>query len=406
MRQRVSDPERFLADGALPQVNSGVASIPLGRPDIGAEELAAIGEALRAAGGGSAKKFIRLCETELSAMHAPARALVTQSCTAALELAMLMLDLAPGDEVIMPSFSFASTANAVALRGAVPVFVDVRPDTLNIDERLVDGAITERTRAILPVHYAGVACDMDMLLEVAGRHGLAVVEDAAQAFGATYRGKPLGSLGTLGAISFHETKNVVSGEGGCLLIRDPGLLDRALIGREKGTDKAAFQEGRVAQYSWADLGSAYAMHEVLAAFLHAQLQKAERITARRRALWDRYGRLLKPLAAAGHIQLPTVPEGCAHNGHNFYILAPSRSSRDVLMRTLNEAGIRASFHYAPLHSSSAGRRFGRAYGTLAQTDSCAGRILRLPLFPSLAEEQQDHVCRLVAACLESNRHPR
>lgn len=375
---------------------SRTTSIPLGKPEVGAEELDAISEALSRVGRSSEKRYIKLCEESLSAMHAPAKALVTHSCTAAMELAMLLLELRPGEEVIMPSFTFASTANAVALRGAVPVFVDIRPDTLNIDETLVEAAITKRTRAVLVVHYAGIACEMDVLLEAARRRGLAVVEDAAQAFGASYRGKPLGSLGEFGAISFHETKNVISGEGGCLLIRDPGRLDRALIGRDKGTNRAAFQEGRVTHYTWSDLGSAYTMHEVTAAFLYAQLGKAEWITARRLHLWNRYHRLLQPLAAAGKVQLPTVPDGCIHNGHIYYILAPNRSSRDAVMRSLNEAGVGASFHYVPLHLSPAGRRYGRAPGRLVHTQDCAGRILRLPLFPSLAEEQQDHICSLLA----------
>jgi dTDP-4-amino-4,6-dideoxygalactose transaminase len=375
-------------------------SIPLGKPEFGAEELDAISEALSRVGRGCEKKYIKLCEDSLSAMHSPAKALVTHSCTAAMELATLLVALKPGDEVIMPSFTFASTANAVALRGGVPVFVDIRPDTLNIDETRVEAAITTRTRAIFVVHYAGVACEMDALLEVARRRGLALVEDAAQAFGATYRGKALGSLGDFGAISFHETKNVVSGEGGCLLIKDPNHLDRALMGRDKGTNRAAFHEGRVTHYSWSDLGSAYTMPEVTAAFLYAQLGKAEWITARRLHLWNRYHRLLQPLAEAGQVQLPTVPDGCMHNGHIYYVLSPSKSSRDALMRSLNEAGVGASFHYIPLHVSPAGRRYGRAPEPLVHTEDCAGRILRLPLFPSLTEEQQDHICSLLAALIQ------
>lgn len=396
------DPERFASQQRAEAVPEAVP-IPLNRPDVGAEELAAMAEALRATGGYSAKRFVRLCEAQLTADYAPAHALLTHSCSAALELAMLSLDLRPGDEVIMPSFTFVSTANAVALRGAVPVFVDLRPDTLNIDERLVEDAVTERTRAIVPVHYGGVACEMDALLEIAARRGLAVVEDAAQAFGATYRGRPLGSLGTMGAISFHETKNVVAGEGGCLLVRDPDLLDKVLVGRDKGTNKAAFQEGRVAEYSWTGLGSAYAMHEMAAALLHAQLIKARQITARRLSLWQRYRKLLQPLADGGRIQLPTVPEECGHNGHVFYILAGDRAARDALLRCLNDAGVSAAFHYIPLHGSAGGMRYSRTHGTLAHTESCASRILRLPLFPGLLDEQQDRICELLAAALEGDR---
>ena len=391
----------FLSD-PFPSASSGEtgeAPIPLGRPELGAEELAAISHALSRLGQGAPPKYIGLCEDRLGGVHAPAKALMTQSCTAAMELAMLMLDLKPGDEVIMPSFTFTSTANAVALRGAVPVFVDIRPDTLNIDETLIEAAITAKTRAILPVHYAGVACEMDIVLDVARRHGLWVIEDAAQGFGASYKGRPLGSIGQLGAISFHQTKNVVAGEGGCLLVSDPELLDRALIGRDKGTNKVAFQEKRVKQYTWSGLGSAYAMHEVTAAFLYAQLGKAERITARRIALWDRYDRMLRPLARAGKIQLPTVPDGCEHNGHIYYVLAHDRAARDRLMQSLNEAGVGATFHYVPLHSSPAGIRYGRASGSLPHTEDCAGRILRLPLFSTLTEDQQDRICELLAAAL-------
>ncbi len=397
-----TDPRQFaLNDRPLfPAPKPATASIPLAKAEIGAEESEAVSDALSRIGSPE-RRYTKLCENRLGAIHAPAKALLTQSCTAAIELAALMLDLRPGEEVIMPSFTFTSTANAVALRGAVPVFVDIRPDTLNIDETLIEGAITERTRAIFAVHYGGVACEMDTLLDVARRHGLTVVEDAAQAFGATYRGKPLGSLGELGAISFHETKNVISGEGGCLLVRDLNLLERAMIGRDKGTNRVAFREGRVPHYTWSDLGSSFAMHEVAAAFLYAQLRKAEWITARRLSLWDRYHRLLQPLAEAGRIELPTVPDGCGHNGHIYRVMAPSRSSRDALIESLNGAGVGAAFHYIPLHSSAAGKRYGRAHGPLVHSEDCAGRILRLPLFPSLTEEQQDQVCSALAAALDS-----
>jgi dTDP-4-amino-4,6-dideoxygalactose transaminase len=382
-------------------VNGRNSWIPLSRPEVGAEETEAMTEALGELRQGSDRSYAELCEASLSAMHAPADVLLTHSCTAAIELAALILDLKAGDEVIVPSFTFPSTANAAALRGAVPVFVDIRPDTLNIDESLVEEAITGRTRAIFPMHYAGVACEMDVLLEVASRRGLAVVEDAAQGFGASYRGRPLGALGDLGAISFHETKNVVSGEGGCLVIRDLDLFERARIGRDKGTNRAAFQEGRVSHYEWTELGSAFAMPETTAAFLHAQLQKAGWISERRIHLWNRYRELLNPLAEAGKIQLPTVPAGCIHNGHIFYVLAPAREMRDGLIRSLNKAGIGAAFHYSPLHASPAGRRYGRVQGTLRNTEDCAGRILRLPLFPALREDQQDHVCAALADALKA-----
>jgi dTDP-4-amino-4,6-dideoxygalactose transaminase len=382
-------------------MNGRIPWIPLGKPEVGAEEAAAMAEALDQLRQSSDRSYVQLCEASLRAMHAPANVLLTHSCTAAIELAALVLDLKAGDEVIVPSFTFPSTANAAALRGAVPVFVDIRPDTLNIDESLVEEAITGRTRAIFPMHYAGVACEMDALLELASRRGLAVVEDAAQGLGASYRGKPLGSLGDFGAISFHETKNVVSGEGGCLVVRDLDLLERARIGRDKGTNRAAFQEKRVSHYAWTELGSAFGMPETTAAFLYAQLQKADWITERRIHLWNRYHQLLNPSAEAGKIQLPTVPAGCIHNGHIFYVLAPDRASRDGLIRSLKTAGVGAAFHYNPLHCSPAGRRYGRAQGTLRNTEDCAGRIVRLPLFPSLTEDQQDYVCAALADALKA-----
>lgn len=378
---------------------AGLRHIPLSKPELDDEEAASVSEAISRVATRRQPKFTALSEQALAEIHQPARPMLVQSCTAALELALLLTGLNPGDEVVLPSYTFPSTANAVALRGAVPVFVDIRPDTLNIDEQLVEAAITSRTRAIIAVHYAGVAAEMDELSRIAKRHGLVLIEDAAQGLGASYKGAALGSIGAMGAISFHETKNVVSGEGGCLLVRDPSLWDRALVGRDKGTNKVAFQEKRVARYSWTGLGSAYAMHEFAAAILFAQLGKLESITTRRRKLWARYHRLLHPFAGSFGITLPTVPDECAHNGHIYYLLAPSPSARDAIIASLRAAGIEASFHYVPLHSADAGLRYGRAHGALERTTDCAGRLLRLPLFASLTESEQDFVIDQLAEAL-------
>jgi dTDP-4-amino-4,6-dideoxygalactose transaminase len=362
--------------------------IPFNRPYMTGRELALIAEAHARGHLSGDGEFTRRCHAWLEANTGCRKALLTHSCTAALEMAALLLDLAPGDEVIMPSYTFVSTANAVVLRGAVPVFVDVRDDTLNLDERRVEAAITSRTRAIFVVHYAGVGCEMDALLAIAARHGLAVVEDAAQGVCASYRGRPLGSLGAFGALSFHETKNLISGEGGALLVNDERFVERAEVIREKGTNRSRFFRGEVDKYTWVDVGSSFLPGEIIAAFLAAQMDEAQSITARRLALWRRYHEALQPLEAAGRIRRPIVPAHCAHNAHMYYVLFPDLGARTAAIAALQAQGIRPVFHYIPLHSSPAGVRFGRTPHPMPNTDRAGDTLLRLPLWlPDLEIER-------------------
>jgi dTDP-4-amino-4,6-dideoxygalactose transaminase len=340
--------------------------------------------------------FTRRCHAWLEQRVACRKALLTHSCTAALEMAALLAELAPGDEVIMPSYTFVSTANAFVLRGAVPVFVDIRPDTLNLDETLVEAAVTARTRAIVPVHYAGVACEMDAIMAIASARHLLVVEDAAQALGAAYRGRPLGQFGHLAATSFHETKNIVSGEGGALFVNDAGLASRAEIIREKGTDRSRFLRGQVDKYSWVDLGSSFLPGELTAAFLWAQMEHAGDITTRRLEIWHWYHERFASLEASGRIRRPVIPAECRHNGHMFYILVDGLKTRTRLLQALNAEGINAVFHYVPLHSSAAGRRFGRAATSMPRTVAVSERLVRLPLWIGMTEADVD----AVAGCVE------
>ena len=359
--------------------------IPFNRPAVGHTELEYLKQALASGHLSGDGAFTARCSALLEARTGSARALLTHSCTAALEMAALLARVGPGDEIIMPSYTFVSTANAFVLRGAAPVFVDVRADTLNLDESLIEAAVTPRTRAIVPVHYAGVACEMDAITAVAQRHGLLVVEDAAQALGATYRDRPLGSFGDLAALSFHETKSVVSGEGGALLVNDPTLSQRAEIVREKGTNRSAFFRGHVDKYTWVDVGSSFLPSDLLAAVLLAQLEAADELTAQRHAIWDRYHAGFAALEAAGIVRRPIVPAHCGHNAHLYYLLLPSVEMRQHVIGELTAAGVGAIFHYVPLHSSPAGRRFGRTSGTLPVTDDVADRIVRLPMWPGLGE---------------------
>jgi len=349
------------------------------------------------AGGG---EFTRRCEQWLEEHCGARKVLLTHSCTAALEMAALLCDVGEGDEVILPSFTFVSTANAFVLRGATPVFADIRPDTLNLDERLIEDALTERTRAIVPVHYAGVGCDMDAIGRIAAARRLRVVEDAAQALGATRGGRTLGAIGDLGCWSFHETKNVISGEGGALAIQDPELIARAEVIREKGTNRSRFYRGQVDKYSWVDVGSSYLPSELVAAYLAAQLERAPEMLDRRRQIFARYHAALRPLEAAGLIRLPVVPDDCEPNGHLFYILLPTEDTRDALLTGLNAAGVNAVFHYVPLHESDAGRRFGRVSGRMAHTEDISRRLLRLPCYFNLREDQQAHVVTLIRRFFE------
>lgn len=333
--------------------------------------------------------FTKKCHAWLESRTGAHKALLTHSCTAGLEMAAMLADIQPGDEVIMPSYTFVSTANAFVLRGGVPVFVDIRLDTLNIDETKIEAAVTPRTKAIVPVHYAGVACEMDAIMDIAQRHGLVVIEDAAQGIMSTYKGKPLGSIGHLGAYSFHETKNIVSGEGGALLVNDARFTERAEIIREKGTNRGQFFRGQVDKYTWVDIGSSYLPGEVVSAFLWAQMEEAESITNKRMTIWSQYHEALEPLEAMGKLQRPIVPENCSHNAHMYYILLNSLEQRSMLISYLKAKGIHAVFHYVPLHSSPVGGRCGRACGSLKNTEDLSDRLLRLPLWIGVEDHVRD-----------------
>lgn len=365
--------------------------VPFNMPTLTGNEFDYMRRALATAHLSGNGEFTTLCHKFLENQFG-GRALLTHSCTAALEMAALLVDIAPGDEVIIPSWTFSSTANAFVLRGAVPVFVDIRPDTLNIDEKQIAPAITARTKAICVVHYAGVGADMDAIGRIADAHGLKVIEDAAQCLYARWDGRPLGSFGHFAAFSFHETKNIIAGEGGALMIHDPAAFKRAEIVWEKGTNRAEFKRREVAKYTWVDLGSSYLPSEIVAAFLYAQFEHGEAITAHRLALWRRYFDGLADLEAKGLLTRPTIPAGCDHNGHIFYILVREAARRDAILAELGRAGIGAIIHYVPLHSAPAGIRFGRTGGPMTHTDDVAARLVRLPLHPQLTHAQQDYVC--------------
>ncbi len=332
--------------------------------------------------------FTKKCHEWLKERTGTHKALLTHSCTAALEMAAILAEIQPGDEVIMPSYTFVSTANAFVLRGGVPVFVDIRPDTLNIDETLIAAAITPKTKAIVPVHYAGVACEMDVIMEIAQDNRLLVIEDAAQGIMSTYKGKPLGSIGHMGAYSFHETKNIISGEGGALLINDARFAERAEITREKGTNRSQFFRGQVDKYTWLDIGSSFLPGEVIAAFLWAQLEEAQSIKQMRLNIWQKYHEALAPLELAGVLRRPIISNDCGHNAHMFYILLESLKQRAAIISKLNEQGVNAVFHYVPLHSSPAGKKYGRVSGEMKNTEDLSDRLLRLPLWIGMADEQQ------------------
>jgi dTDP-4-amino-4,6-dideoxygalactose transaminase len=373
--------------------------IPFNKPFMTGKELEYISRAHSNGHLSGDGEFTRMCHDWLETHCQVRNALLVHSCTAALEMTALLLDIAPGDEVIMPSYTFVSTANAFVLRGAIPVFVDVREDTLNIDECLIEVAITARTKAIVVVHYAGVGCEMDDIMAIAAQHNLVVIEDAAQGVMARYKGRPLGSIGHMGALSFHETKNIISGEGGAFLSNDQALIDRAEILREKGTNRSQFFRGQVDKYTWVDVGSSYLPSELIGAFLWAQMEQAQEITRRRLHLWSVYREGLADLEEKGMLRLPRIPEGCEHNAHMFYILMPSLERRAALMAHLHAVGVMAIFHYVPLHSSPVGRRLSRCHGDLTVTENISVRILRLPLWLGLEERQAD-VIRLVRAFLE------
>lgn len=374
-------------------------------PAFVGKELVYIAEAVASgsiAGGGA---FTRRCQAWLEGRTGAQKALLTHSCTGALEMAALLFDIQPGDEVIMPSFTFVSTANAFVLRGAVPVFVDIRPDTLNLDEEKIEAAITSKTRAIVPVHYAGVGCEMGRIMEIAEKHGLWVVEDAAQALLSNFGDKPLGSIGHLGCFSFHETKNVIAGEGGALLINDPNLTERAEILWEKGTDRRKFFRGEVNKYTWRDVGSSFLPSEITAAFLLAQLEAADQIIDRRLSIFQTYYSKLSPLADHGLISLPGIGEKGCGNGHIFYLLVENPETRMQLIEFLRQMGSEAVFHYVPLHDSPAGVRFGRASGDLTVTNSVWACLVRLPIFYTMTQSEIDAVVAAVFEFFKVDRSP-
>lgn len=377
--------------------------IPFNKPFLVGREMQYIAESVQGGHTSGDGPFMERCEEVLQEQTGAARVLLTTSCTAALEMAGLLCDLQPGDEVIMPSYTFVSTANAMLLRGARPVFVDIRPDTMNIDETLIEAAITPRTRAILPVHYAGVACEMDTIMSLAEAHDLKVIEDAAQALGAAYKGQPLGTIGDFGAFSFHETKNVTCGEGGALVLGADTYQDRAEILREKGTNRAQFFRGQVDKYTWVDVGSSFISSDLLAAYLFGQLEHLDTITARRRQIHENYTAQLKPLAAAGHLTLPVIPTECTPNYHMFPVLLPDTATRTALIEHLARLSILAVFHYVPLHTSPMGAKLGYQVGQFPVTEDISGRLLRLPFYFELTDADQRTVTAAVADFFRSGQ---
>jgi dTDP-4-amino-4,6-dideoxygalactose transaminase len=378
------------------------APIPFNKPFIAGKELFYIAQAVtfgEIAGDG---RFTKACSELMQRRFAVNQVLLTPSCTAALEMGALLCGLKEGDEVIMPSYTFVSTANAVVLRGARPAFVDIRPDTLNIDETKIEAAITERTRAIFPVHYAGVACEMDRVMAVADKHRLIVVEDAALGVNAFYKGRALGSIGHLGCYSFHETKNYISGEGGALCINLMEFSERAEILRDKGTNRKQFFRGQVDKYTWVDVGSSYVPSEIVSAFLYGQLELLDEIRDHRKVSFEYYHSRLSRLETDGFLRRPVMPEGCASNYPMYYVLLPTRDVRDALMQHLRRLGITAVFHYVPLHTAAMGRKFGYHDGDFPVTEELSGRLLRLPLYYQIHREDQDRVIDAVTAFLKGS----
>ncbi len=377
--------------------------IPFNKPFIAGKELYYIARAVTLGNIAGDGYFTKGCCRLLEERFGIHKVLMTPSCTAALELAAMLCGLEPEDEVILPSFTFVSTANAFVRLGARPVFVDIRPDTLNLDEELVAAAVTSRTRVICPVHYAGIGCEMDPIMELARRHRLRVVEDAAQGVNASYRGRSLGSIGQLGTYSFHETKNFICGEGGALCINDPELVERAEIIRDKGTDRSKFMRGEVDKYTWVDVGSSYIPSEVVCAFLYAQLELLDAITERRRAIYGFYRSHLESLENDGLLRMPRAPESTAGNYHLFYILLSDGETRDALMAHLKRHGILAVFHYVPLHSSPKGQTFGYRRGQLPVTEDLSARLLRLPFYYDITEDEQRQVVDQIRRFLRRRR---
>ena len=378
-------------------VSDEIVHIPFNKPYMTGKELWYISQAHALGHLAGDGQFTRKCNDWLEQRIGAKKALLTHSCTAALEMAAILAGVGPGDEVILPSYTFVSTANAFVLRGATPVFVDVRADTLNLDETRIEAAITARTRAIVVVHYAGVACEMDAIMAIARRHDLIVVEDAAQGIMSTYKGRALGSIGHLGTLSFHETKNIISGEGGALLVNDERFVERAEVIREKGTNRSQFFRGQVDKYTWVDIGSSYLPGEIVAAFLWAQMEEADAINTRRLAIWQAYHEGLAGCEAARKIRRPSVPAECTHNAHMYYLLLPHLQARTAFIDCLRERSVLAVFHYVPLHSSPYGRSVGRSCGEMAVTDGAGERLVRLPLWLGLEEHQAGVIDDVVAA---------
>jgi dTDP-4-amino-4,6-dideoxygalactose transaminase len=369
--------------------------IHFNKPCIVGPELIYVGQAVAGGQASGDGPFTRRAQKLIEDRFGARRVLLTTSCTAALEMATLLCGLGPGDEVILPSYTFVSTANAVVLRGATPVFVDIRPDTLNIDERLIEAAVTPRTRAIFPIHYAGVACEMDEIMAIARRHNLLVVEDAAHGVFAKYKDQWLGTIGNLGCFSFHETKNFSCGEGGALVVNDPSFLKRAEILREKGTNRSQFLRGQVDKYTWVDVGSSYVLSDLLAAFLLGQLENMEKITARRGEIYDRYAAMLAPLVERDLISIPHVPQHCTVNYHMFYVLAADIEERARLIAHLERSGVLAVWHYVPLHSSPFAKTLGLPAAVLPVTDDRSARLLRLPMYYDLTDRDVAEVASVV-----------
>lgn len=395
--------QAFQADPPLlPTPGSDVVDnslITFNRPYATGREFAYIAQAIENRHLSGNGPFTERCAEQLEQKVGAARVLLTSSCTSALEMAAILVDLRPGDEVIMPSFTFVSTASAVALRGAVPVFVDIRTDTLNIDEEQAAAAVTPRTRAIVPVHYAGVGCEMETIMTTADEHELFVIEDAAQCVCASYRGRSLGGIGDLGCLSFHETKNVTCGEGGALIVNDEQWVERAEILQEKGTNRSQFSRGQIDKYTWVELGSSFLTSEINAAYLWAQLEAADAITARRLEIWRGYHARFAALEESGRVRRPVIPSDREHNGHLYYLLLNDRDTRNRLIDELRSASIQAVFHYVPLHSSPAGRRFGRAHRRLGVTNRVSDCLIRLPLWIGMGETEIDRVVSAVTRVL-------
>jgi dTDP-4-amino-4,6-dideoxygalactose transaminase len=390
------------ANPAMSDLPEDSRQIPFNRPYTTGRELAAIADAISRGHIAADGAYSRRCRAQLQEMLGVSEALVVHSGTAALELSALLLDVGPGDEVIMPSYTFVTTATAFALRGATPVFVDIRPDTMNLDEALVEAAITERTRAIVAVHYAGVACEMGALAALADAHSLALVEDAAQGICASYEGRPLGTIGALGAISFHETKNVTCGNGGALIVNDERYFERAEVLRDKGTNRSSFVRGEVDRYTWIDLGSSYAISDLAAAFLLPQLEQSASITRERLALWNAYQDAFATAEREELLRRPVVPEGVQGNAHMYYLLLSSNTARQQMIEQLDARGISAVFHYVPLHSSPAGRRYGRVHGRLSVTEELSGRLVRLPLWTGMSDATLERVVAAVSEILAAS----